>query len=99
MCSPCCWRRTSCQPTSSRCVNRGLPAITGPYAGAAMPRPAVVLLSGGLDSATVAAMARRDGFAVHALSFAYGQRHDIELVAAERVAAHVGAAEHRVIEI
>jgi 7-cyano-7-deazaguanine synthase len=61
--------------------------------------PAVVLLSGGLDSATVAAIARRDGYEVHALSFRYGQRHDAELAAAERVAAAVGVAEHRVATI
>jgi 7-cyano-7-deazaguanine synthase len=64
-----------------------------------MTRPAVVLLSGGLDSATVAAIAQRDGFVVHALSVAYGQRHDIELEAAARVAEHLDVAEHRVIEI
>jgi 7-cyano-7-deazaguanine synthase len=64
-----------------------------------MTRPAVVLLSGGLDSATVTAIAQRDGFAVHALSVSYGQRHDIELEAAARVAAHLGVEEHRVIDI
>ncbi|MEY2589110.1 MAG: 7-cyano-7-deazaguanine synthase [Acidimicrobiaceae bacterium] len=64
-----------------------------------MTRPAVVLLSGGLDSATVAAIARRDGFDVHALSVSYGQRHAVELVAAARVAAQLDLAEHRVIEI
>jgi 7-cyano-7-deazaguanine synthase len=64
-----------------------------------VPAPAVVLLSGGLDSATCAAIARRDGFAVHALSFAYGQRHDAELDAAARVAHAVGVAEHRVATI
>jgi 7-cyano-7-deazaguanine synthase len=64
-----------------------------------MTRPAVVLLSGGLDSATVAAIAARDGFAVHALSVSYGQRHDVELGAAARVAAALAVAEHRVIEI
>ncbi len=62
-------------------------------------RSAVVLLSGGLDSATVAAVARRDGFAVHALSFRYGQRHFIELTAAHRVAEHEGVASHRVVDI
>lgn len=60
---------------------------------------AVVLLSGGLDSATVAAMARRDGFAVHAMSFRYGQRHVAELDAAARVASAVGAVEHRLVDI
>lgn len=62
-------------------------------------KPAVVLLSGGLDSATVLAAARRDGFRCHALSVAYGQRHTAELDAARRVARALGAAEHRVIGI
>ena len=61
--------------------------------------PAVVLLSGGLDSATVAAMACRDGFDVHALSFRYGQRHAVELDAAARVAGAIGVREHRVVDI
>jgi 7-cyano-7-deazaguanine synthase len=65
----------------------------------AQARPAVVLLSGGLDSATVLAMARAEGFAPRCLSFAYGQRHDVELRAAERVAAQLGAVEHRVITL
>jgi 7-cyano-7-deazaguanine synthase len=60
---------------------------------------AVVLLSGGLDSATVLAMARADGFACHALSFRYGQRHAVELDAAARVAQAVGAVEHRVATV
>src|SRR5262249_36346290 len=59
------------------------------------PRRAVVLLSGGLDSATALAVARRDGFACHALTVAYGQRHDVEREAARRVAAAMGAASHR----
>jgi 7-cyano-7-deazaguanine synthase len=62
-------------------------------------RKAVVLLSGGLDSTTVLAMARADGFACHALTFRYGQRHHIELEAAARVARTLGAEEHRVVEI
>ncbi len=61
--------------------------------------PAVVLVSGGLDSATLAWQARADGFAVHALSFDYGQRHRAELDAAARVAGAVGAADHRTIRI
>src|SRR4051794_33257907 len=61
------------------------------------PRPAVVLLSGGLDSATALAVARRDGFRCHALTVAYGQRHAAELEAARRVTQALGAAEHRVI--
>lgn len=60
---------------------------------------AVVLLSGGLDSATVLAMAREQGFACYALSFRYGQRHAVELQAAERVALALGAVEHRVAEL
>jgi 7-cyano-7-deazaguanine synthase len=60
---------------------------------------AVVLLSGGLDSATVLAIARREGYACYALSFAYGQRHAWELEAAKRVAAALGAEEHRIAQI
>lgn len=60
---------------------------------------AVVLLSGGLDSATVLAMARQQGFACYALSVDYGQRHHTELAAAARVAKTLGAVEHRVINI
>ncbi|MEY2403294.1 MAG: 7-cyano-7-deazaguanine synthase [Acidimicrobiaceae bacterium] len=60
---------------------------------------AVVLLSGGIDSATVAAMMRRDGYEVYALSFRYGQRHAIELDAAAKVASMVGAIEHRVVDV
>ncbi|HYW79379.1 MAG TPA: 7-cyano-7-deazaguanine synthase, partial [Thermoguttaceae bacterium] len=57
-------------------------------------KSAVVLLSGGLDSATVAAIARDDGFSVYALSVDYGQRHRFELEAAGRVAASVGVRRH-----
>ncbi|MEY2528985.1 MAG: 7-cyano-7-deazaguanine synthase, partial [Verrucomicrobiota bacterium] len=60
---------------------------------------AVVLLSGGLDSATTLAISARDGFAPHVLSFDYGQRHKLELEAAKRVAASLGAAEHRIAVI
>src|SRR5262245_52642556 len=62
-------------------------------------KPAVVLLSGGLDSATVLAHARAAGFACHALTIAYGQRHSAELDAARRVARALGAAEHRVMHL
>lgn len=62
-------------------------------------KPAVVLLSGGLDSATTLALAREQGFICHALSFAYGQRHRAELAAAERVATALGAVEHRTLSI
>src|SRR5438045_393786 len=64
-----------------------------------MTRRAVVLLSGGLDSATALAVANREGFACHALTVAYGQRHAIELEAAAKVAASLGAAEHRVMRL
>jgi 7-cyano-7-deazaguanine synthase len=60
---------------------------------------AVVLVSGGLDSATTLAIAIRSGFEVHALSFDYGQRHKIELEAAKRVATSLGAPEHRIAVI
>ena len=63
------------------------------------PKQAVVLLSGGLDSATALAMARREGFSCHALSFDYGQRHHFELIAAARVAKALGAVEHRIVRI
>lgn len=62
-------------------------------------RPAVVLLSGGLDSATVLASARQEGFACHALSVSYGQRHSAELEAAARVAQQLGAAAHKVVGV
>ncbi len=64
-----------------------------------MKSPAVVLLSGGLDSATVLAIARDAGYACHALSIDYGQRHTAELAAAARLAASLGAVEHRVIRL
>ena len=60
---------------------------------------AVVLLSGGLDSATVLALARRDGFACHALTIAYGQRHAVEVEAAARVASALGAAGHKTLRL
>jgi len=60
---------------------------------------AVVLLSGGLDSATCLAVARAEGYECHCLSFAYGQRHDVELEAARRVAQALGAADHKVIRL
>ncbi|RML92061.1 ExsB protein, partial [Pseudomonas savastanoi] len=58
---------------------------------------AVILLSGGLDSATVVAMARAEGYACYTMSFDYGQRHRAELDAAARVARDLGAVEHKVI--
>lgn len=64
-----------------------------------MSHRAVVLLSGGLDSATTCAIARSEGFDVHALSVDYGQRHRFELDAARRVAVSLGVVEHRVVRI
>ncbi|MBD3419485.1 MAG: 7-cyano-7-deazaguanine synthase QueC [Chitinivibrionales bacterium] len=63
------------------------------------PQPAIILLSGGLDSATCAAIAREQGFTLYAMSFRYGQRHSIELAAATRVGEYFKAAEHRIVEI
>jgi 7-cyano-7-deazaguanine synthase len=60
---------------------------------------AVVLLSGGLDSATTLAIAKEEGYEVFALSFRYGQRHEIEIGSAEQIAKSSGVSEHRVIEI
>jgi 7-cyano-7-deazaguanine synthase len=60
---------------------------------------AVVLLSGGLDSSTALAVARARGFDCYALTVRYGQLHDVELVAARRVAAALGAAAHRIIDV
>ncbi|HKJ07928.1 MAG TPA: 7-cyano-7-deazaguanine synthase QueC [Gammaproteobacteria bacterium] len=62
-------------------------------------RKAVVLLSGGLDSATTLSMARAEGYACHALSLDYGQRHHAELAAARRVAEALGAVEHKTIPL
>lgn len=64
-----------------------------------MTKKAVVLLSGGLDSATCLAIARSQGFDSYCLSFNYGQRHCAELVAAARVAEALGAVEHRVLNL
>lgn len=64
-----------------------------------MKAPAVCLLSGGLDSTTCLAYALRAGFACYALSFDYGQRHRHELRAAQRVAARLGAADHRIVTL
>jgi 7-cyano-7-deazaguanine synthase len=64
-----------------------------------MMKPAVVLLSGGLDSATCLAIARSQGFDAYCLSFNYGQRHCAELQAAERVVKALGAKEHRILNL
>jgi len=62
-------------------------------------KKAVVLVSGGMDSAVVLAIAREQGFAVHALSVSYGQRHTSELEAADRVSAMLGAVEHKTVKV
>lgn len=62
-------------------------------------RPAVCLVSGGMDSAVVLAEARAQGFVAHALSFRYGQRHAVELESAARVAEALGAADHRTVTV
>ena len=64
-----------------------------------MNKPAVVLVSGGMDSAVVLALALEQGYAVHALSVGYGQRHPSELDAAARVAASLGAVAHKVVNV
>jgi 7-cyano-7-deazaguanine synthase len=63
------------------------------------PRPAVVLLSGGLDSATVLAVAKHRGYTPYAMTFRYGQRHSVEIDSARRVAAAQGVAAHVVVDI
>jgi 7-cyano-7-deazaguanine synthase len=62
-------------------------------------REAIVLLSGGLDSATVLAMARAEGYRCHTLAVSYGQRHSVELAAAQRISAALGAVEHRQMHV
>jgi 7-cyano-7-deazaguanine synthase len=65
-----------------------------------MEKPkAVVLLSGGLDSTTTLAIAQREGFEAHALTFRYGQRHEAEIEAAQRIASGAGVAQHVVVQI
>lgn len=78
----------------SRADQRGALATGARVSVPASRRPAVVLLSGGVDSATVLALARRDGYRVHALSVRYGQRNAIELEAARSVAAAQGVEQH-----
>jgi 7-cyano-7-deazaguanine synthase len=65
----------------------------------APPRPAVLLLSGGLDSTTLLALATKQGFLVHALTFRYGQRHELELEAATRIAKKYNVLRHVVLDI
>src|SRR5664280_2861152 len=86
----------------SRRVNPGLPRRTplpSTPREVLMTKPAVVLLSGGLDSSTVVALAQELGFEVNALSFNYGQRHVLELEAAKRVGQAAGVVRHEVRDI
>lgn len=69
------------------------------YTVSSMTKKAVVLLSGGIDSTTTLAVARRNGFDVYALSFRYGQRHGLELERARAVAEHLGARQHVILTI
>ncbi|MCH7806107.1 MAG: 7-cyano-7-deazaguanine synthase QueC [Proteobacteria bacterium] len=62
-------------------------------------KKAVILLSGGMDSATILAIARRDAFECYALSYSYGQRHDVELIAANKIAKASAVKEHQTIDI
>jgi 7-cyano-7-deazaguanine synthase len=62
-------------------------------------RKAIILLSGGIDSATCCALARREGFDLHAMSFSYGQRHTVELEAAKRIARYFGISRHSIVNI
>ena len=64
-----------------------------------MNKKAVVLYSGGLDSTTCMAIAKADGFELYAMSFAYGQRHSVELEKAREYAPRIGAVDHRVVEV
>jgi 7-cyano-7-deazaguanine synthase len=68
-------------------------------AGEIADQPAVVLLSGGLDSTTVLAIAKSEGFAIHALTFRYGQRHSAEVEAAQRIAGRAGVRAHHLLDI
>ena len=97
-------------PTSSTSLTRRIEAFGRVLAPASLPiilrahvtshrPPAILLLSGGLDSTTLLAVARSEGFDVHALSFRYGQRHGIELDAARIVAERLGATEHVIADI
>jgi 7-cyano-7-deazaguanine synthase len=64
-----------------------------------MPKKAIVLLSGGLDSITVLALAKKQGFRCYALSFDYGQRHNAELIAAKKIAADYQVEDHKIINL
>ena len=97
---------TGSSPTACRCASRcsctSCCGTTSPDADrmdVSAAKPAVVLVSGGMDSAVVLAIAREQGFAVHALSVRYGQRHTSELDAADRVARALGAVAHKTVSV
>ncbi len=77
----------------------GLNPGVDPTMSQSSPRKAVVLVSGGMDSAVTIAIAREQGYQVHALSVAYGQRHSAELAASERVSHMLGAVEHKTVQV
>ena len=62
-------------------------------------KKAVVLLSGGLDSTTCLALAKKQGFDCYALSFSYGQKHNAELLAAQNIARHFGVVKHEIVDL
>src|SRR5574337_345789 len=68
-------------------------------AGGVVIKRAVVLLSGGIDSTTAAAMVKAKGYQLHALTFRYGQRHAREVESAKRIAAAIGAAQHLILDL
>src|SRR5262245_6653429 len=74
------------------------PWLYAPFSFPAVPKRAVVLLSGGVDSTTTLAIAKAEGFECHALSFNYGQRHGVELEAARRVALTFGVT-HKILDV
>ena len=90
-------RGETCQEVRARPA-KSAPAGSAESGSAARPR-AVVLLSGGLDSTTVLAIAKELGFEPYALSFRYGQRHQGEIAAAQAVAAHLGVSDHIIVDI
>jgi 7-cyano-7-deazaguanine synthase len=95
---PALSRLSGAVDNSHQAAKNGRPTYNGDV-GFSPSKPAVCLLSGGLDSATCLSLAKREGYACYALSFDYGQRHKIELEAAGRVAASVGVVQHHVAKI